>query len=323
MGASLTSSRASVRASTTGLSGDPRGSAVAACVVAALGAVALLWPLPETRAEGKLQTVRFAIHGPDGDRQSAIATWPSERPHDERWPIVIAFHGMSESRQGKEKGYRAWVERYGLGPAFEALLSGSLTADDFGGLVRKDELALVNQELSARPFRGVFAVGVYTPDLLAEVGHPEKIEAFASWVAKRLVPKIRDTFPVASQEPRQVSVDGVSLGGMVALEVGLRYPDVFGAVGAIQPAVRGREAELADRAQKAMAQKPQTLRLLSSDHDPLLPVTRKLSDELRARHVAHTLVVTPGEHDYAFNQGPGSIELLRFSERALRDLRAH
>ena len=89
----------------------------------------------------------------------------------------------------------------------------------------------------------------------------------------------------------------------------------------MQPAIRGREEQMADLAAKAMAQKPQALRLLSSDDDPLLPVTRKLSEELRKRHVAHTLVVTPGGHDYAFNRGPGSIEMLRFHDRALRENR--
>jgi iron(III)-salmochelin esterase len=112
----------------------------------------------------------------------------------------------------------------------------------------------------------------------------------------------------------------VSLGGMVALEVGLRFPDVFGAVGAMQPAVRGREALLAALAEQARSKQHQNLRLLSSDRDPLLPVTQTLSQELRKRHVAHQLVVTPGGHDYAFNRGPGAIELLHFHDRALREV---
>lgn len=298
-----------------------RGSSLAVFVAMILCIAAVGFTPASLRAESRLQSVRFAIHGVDGDRQSAIAVWPTERRQDERWPILIAFHGMGESRQGKERGYRAWVERYGMSAAFEALLSGALTRANFGGLVREPALQAYNDELKARAFRGVFVVGVYTPDLMAQVSQPQKIEAFAAWTAKRLVPKIRDTFPVVSQIPRAVGVDGVSLGGMVALEVGLRHPEVFGAVGAIQPAIRGREAELAERAKTAMATAPQGIRLLSSDQDPLLPVTRKLSEELRARHVPHTLVVTPGGHDYAFNQGPGSIEMLRFSDRALRDVR--
>jgi predicted esterase len=298
-----------------------RAFSLTACALASLVGVSLALPLPPGRAATKIQSVRFAIHGYDGGRESALAIWPADRPQNERWPMVIAFHGMGEAREGKDKGYRAWLERYGLGPAFEALLGGTLSKDTFGGLVRDDALKVLNAELKARPFRGVFVVGVYTPDLLAQVARPEKIDAFANWVATRLVPKVRDTFPVASQDPREVGVDGVSLGGMVALEVGLRYPEVFGAVGTIQPAIRGREAEFAERAAKAAAQKPQALRLLSSDADPLLPVTRKLSEELRQQHVAHTLVVSPGGHDYAFNRGPGSVELLRFHDRALRDLR--
>jgi pimeloyl-ACP methyl ester carboxylesterase len=265
----------------------------------------------------RVQTARFAIHGPGGGRESALAIWPDEKRKD-RLPILIAFHGMTESKKGPDKGYRAWVDDYGLVAAYEALLGGLITKETYGGLVRDAELLRVNADLKARAFRGLFVVGVYTPNLLAEVDQPERIESFARWVAQRLVPKIRDTFPVADAGVRKVGVDGVSLGGMVALEVGARHPEVFGSVGVMQPAIKGREAALAERLAKGQETAPQAIRLLSSDADPLLPVTRNLSSELRKRHVAHTLIVTPGGHDYAFNRGPGAVELLRFHEEALR-----
>jgi enterochelin esterase-like enzyme len=280
---------------------------------------AALWPLGSRGQGSDVQVLSFLVHGLH-ERESALAIWPRGRVNkNERYPLVIAFHGMGESRLGPQRGYKAWVERYGLEQAYEALLGGTLVREAFGGLVREAELNALNAELKARPFKGVFVVGVYTPDLLAEVDHPERIEAYAAWVAKKLVPKAQRMFPVVADQPRRVGVDGVSLGGMVALEVGLRFPEVFGAVGTMQPAIRGREAEFAERALRAQGSAPQSLRLLSSDHDPLLPVTRKLSDELRKRHVAHTLQVTPGGHDYAFNKGPGAIELLHFHDRALRD----
>jgi predicted esterase len=284
-------------------------------------AAAALWPASRGAAESRVQTARFSIHGPSGDRESAIAVWPAGRSK-ERWPIVVAFHGMGESKAGRDKGYKAWVDRYNLAEAYEAMLAGPLGKGSFGGLVRDAELARLNAELKAQPFKGVFVVGVYTPDLLAEVDHPERIEAFARWAALKLVPKIRDTFPIADAGERQVGVDGVSLGGMVALEVGLRYPEVFASVGTMQPAIRGREDALAELAAKAAQKAPQAIRLLSSDNDPLLPVTRALSEALRKRFVPHTLVVTPGGHDYAFNQGPGAIELLHFHDRALRQAAA-
>ena len=118
----------------------------------------------------------------------------------------------------------------------------------------------------------MFVVGVYTPDLLAEVAHPEHIDAYAELGREEARPQGADHVSRSRARRRaSVGVDGVSLGGMVALEVGLRYPEVFGAVGTMQPAIRGREAELAERG-RGRRGKPHhsTLRLLSSDDDPLL-----------------------------------------------------
>jgi iron(III)-salmochelin esterase len=272
----------------------------------------------EVTATDNVQVVRFLVHGLR-DRESALGIWPRGRlGKTERYPLLIAFHGKGESKLGPERGYKAWLDRYGLLPAYEALLGGLLVRSAFGGLVRDAELKAINADLKAHPFKGVFVVAVYTPDLLAEVDKPERIQAYAEWVAKKLVPKAQRMFPVVDDTARRVGVDGVSLGGMVALEVGLRFPEVFGSVGAMQPAIRGREVEFAERAAQAQSVAPQALRLLSSDKDPFLPATRTLSDELRKRHVSHTLQVMPGAHDYAFNQGPGAIELLHFHDRALR-----
>jgi iron(III)-salmochelin esterase len=274
------------------------------------------WPVA---AASPLTSQRFSVEGPKGVREQVIALWAPPKQEREQLPIVIAFHGKGESVLGPARGYAAWVDRYGLGNAYGALLAPPVTSAAFGGLVREKELAALNAELRAHAFRGVLAVGVYTPDLLPEVPGSEALESYASWVADVLVPHVQKTLPVASTEPRQVGVDGVSLGGMVALEVGLRRPQVFGAVGTMQPAIRGREVAIADLAAQARATQHQRIRLLSSDADPLLPVTRTLSRELRKRHVAHQLLVTPGGHDYAFNRGPGAVELLHFHDRALRD----
>jgi hypothetical protein len=281
---------------------------------------------PQVQAdEARTSTLRFEVPSRPGETrvgaepEQAIAIWSTPVSVDEKLPLVIAFHGRGESALGPARGYAAWVELYGLNKAYTALLGGPLTRAAFGGLVREGELSALNAELRARAFQGVVTVGVYTPDLLADVGKPEKIARYATWVARTLLPAVQQKVTVASRVPRQVGVDGVSLGGMVALEVGLRFPDVFGAVGTMQPAVRGRESQLADLAEQARTtQQRQVLRLLSSDADPLLPVTQELSQELRKRRIAHQLIVTPGGHDYAFNRGPGAIELLHFHDRALR-----
>lgn len=107
------------------------------------------------------------------------------------------------------------------------------------------------------------------------------------------------------------------MGGRVALEVGFSHPEAFGAVGGIQPAIRGDEEALATMAAEAARANPARVRLLSSDGDPFLEPTRRLSAALGERQLAHTLTVVPGPHDYAFNRGPGSLELLLFHDRAL------
>jgi len=279
----------------------------------------LLWPLaPKVRSDSTLtQTARFGVKGPDGSDQVGVGVWPRKRDPGERFPIVIAFHGMTEAKSGPERGFSAWPDKYGLIDAYEALLAPPLTKGAFGGLVREPELLALNAELAARAVQGVFVVGIYTPDLLVDSGREAKLAAYADWVATVLVPRVRDVFPVTSVAERSVGVDGVSLGGMVSLEVGVRHPEVFGAIGSMQPAIRGGEASMADRLARAAAAHPLQIRLLSSDDDPLLPVTRKLSSELRKRQVAHSLLVSPGGHDYAFNRGPGAIELVRFQDRAL------
>ena len=268
----------------------------------------------EGLAPKTVASLRFDVRGPDGAPQRALAVWPIPMAPSEKLPIVLAFHGKGESQLGPERGYAAWIERYGLRKAYDALLGGPLGAAAFGGLVREGELAAVNRGLRIQPFRGVLVIGVYTPDVAPA---SDQLDHFATWVARELVPQLQRRFPFASNAPREVGIDGVSLGGRLALEIGLRFPDVFGSVGTMQPAISGREAQLADLAQRARA-RPQRLRLLSSDDDPYLPATRNLSRELRSRRIAHDLVVTPGAHDYAFNRGPAAIGLLRFHDLALR-----
>jgi enterochelin esterase-like enzyme len=120
-------------------------------------------------------------------------------------------------------------------------------------------------------------------------------------------------------------IDGVSLGGVTALRIGLTFPDVFGAVGGIQPALgEGQNAEWTALAVAARAARPALkLRLLTSHDDYFHDTVTSLSSAWHAAGVTHDFADVPGPHDYVFNRGPGSIELLLWHDRALaRDARA-
>lgn len=229
-----------------------------------------------------------------------------------RLPIVIALHGAGEARRGPDRGFLGWVTDYRLPEAFGALARGHLTAADYGHMVRPDLLASRNRALHEQAFRDLLVVTPYTPDRMADLPGSAEIRTYGDWLAGPLLEAVRRQFPSAARTRAGTGIDGVSLGGMLALEAGLRHPEAFGAVGAIQPAVRGRVDQLAP-----LADGTQRIRLLSSDEDPFLGPTRALSEAMTARRVEHELLVTPGRHGYDFNRGPGGIELLFFHDRAL------
>ncbi len=297
---------------------------VAAAVV--LGLSTMVFP---TRAQFGSEHIHQAfvdLPGPDGDVQRAHVLYPRRSdslraPPGRRYPVVIALHGRGESAYEPTRGANAWLVDYLVPRAFGALSSGRVGRDqlqDFAAAA-PEHVARINADLAARPFEGVMLVTPYVPDLMAPDVSAERVDAYADWLAGPLLEAVRESFSQAARGRDGTGVDGVSMGGWLALEAGFRHPETFGAVGAIQPAIRGRERELGARARRAAADNaPQRIRLLSSRRDTFLPATRALSAVLREQRVPHSLVVVPGAHGYEFNRGPGSLELLRFGDRALQ-----
>ncbi|MBC7172968.1 MAG: esterase [Polyangiaceae bacterium] len=235
-------------------------------------------------------------------------------PPGGRYPIVVALHGRGEAAKGPERGLLGFSVDYRLPTAFGALARGELRRADYGGLVRDSHLEAANAELARTPFRPTAIVTPYVPLGLLEQGADEARARYTAWLAGPLLDHVRSAYPGLARGRESTGIDGVSMGGRIALEAGFTHPEVFGAVGGIQAAVRGDAETLSARVDPARAQR---IRLLTSDEDPYLGATRALSAALRARRIAHELVVTPGRHDYEYNRGPGSIELLRFHSSAL------
>lgn len=253
--------------------------------------------------------------------QRVLITYPRrgdrlQAPPGQRYPVVIALHGRGEALQGAERGYMGWANRYGLAEAFRTLQRGRVALSDYR-FARPAHLAYLNQSLRRRRFEGVMVVNPYTPDIGGEDVGSTLVTEYGDWLAGPLLEQLREQYPGAARGRDGTGIDGISLGGRLALEVGFRHPDVFGAVGGMQPAIREIEGELAQLAVQAAQVRPQRVRLLSSDDDPFLWATRRLSNELREQRLPHTLTITPGPHDYDYNRGPGSHELLMFHDRAL------
>lgn len=265
----------------------------------------------------------LSLEGPNGDRQRVIVAFPRRgdgrlRPPEGRYPLVVALHGAGEAARGPERGFLGWTLDYQLPKAVGALSSGRIGFPDYGGFVTERHLDAVNRQLRDEPFGGVMVASPYTPNLLEEDPGGNRIGSYSAWVGGPLLEHVRDELPAAAQGREHTGIDGVSLGGMLALEIGFSHPETFRTVGAIQPAIRGRVEHLAELAAAARRRgHEQEIRLLTSADDPFLGPTRELSERLRQLRVPHRLVMLPGPHNYAFNRGPGSLELLRFHDRVL------
>lgn len=90
-------------------------------------------------------------------------------------------------------------------------------------------------------------------------------------------------------------------------------------MGGIQAALQeGQNTEWTVLAQAARAKRPaMKLRLLTSHDDYFHDAIVGVSQAWRAAGVTHDFADVPGPHDYIFNRGPGSIELLTWHDRSL------
>jgi hypothetical protein len=242
-----------------------------------------------------------------------VPTWGGA---DARFPVLLALHGRGEAIKPPAEGAMGWPRDYALVRAFDRLRAPPLRDSDYEGLVDSNRMAEANASLAKRAFGGVIAVCPWLPDI-----HPAAtgdIASYTRFVLDVLLPRVRGGTPALSN-PEATGIDGVSLGGVVALRIGLTAPEAFGAVGAIQPAIaNGQNAAWTTLAQAARARRPDLkLRLLTSHEDYFREAIVGVSHAWNTAGVAHDFADLIGPHDYVFNRGPGSLELLLWHDRAL------
>ena len=273
---------------------------------------------------GAWSTASFPV-GPDtpeGERAFLLDPWAGASPAvapDAR-PLLLALHGRGEAGRGLDVGAAAWPNDYQLDRVHRRLLAPPLTARDLLEMTSPERLAKLNASLAAAPYRGLGLACPYTPHL--EDPSVEGSRPFGRFLVEQLLPRLRSE--TGSQVDRRATgIDGVSMGGRLALFVGLTHPEVFGVVGVLQPAIKIEEAPLISAlARAAMAKAPVRLRLVTSEEDYFLPAVRAASERLHADGVEHELLVVPGTHGYDFNRGPGGADMLLWHERVQRGLPA-
>jgi len=262
-----------------------------------------------------LKTTLWSFAG--GER--AVVIVPAHATAENRLPVVVALHGRGEALKGPAVGVYGWPRDYALVRAMTRVSAPPLRRDDYEGFVEPEVLARTNAQLRASPFRGLVVVCPYVPDIeLRKPSAPGALKAYGSFVVSMLLPRVRAELPVLDA-PEACGIDGVSLGGAVALRVGLAHPEVFGAVGSLQAAISDEQIDEFTRLAQAARQRRPTLalRLLTSRQDYFHSVISRTSAAWKKAGIVHEFADGPGPHDYPFNRGPGAIEMLLWHDRVL------
>ncbi|MEO8878036.1 MAG: alpha/beta hydrolase-fold protein, partial [Polyangiaceae bacterium] len=212
-------------------------------------------------------------------------------------------------------GALGWAHDYVLTRSYERISNPPLARADFEELVDDSHLTEMNGALATKPFDGLVIVCPYVPDL--DPFDTQKNSDYGKYLVDVVLARARNELPISSAR-EATGIDGVSHGGVIALLVGLAHPDIFGAVGALQPAFRpekiGQLTSLAALAKKTVLPE---LRLTTSHDDYFRAVIAETDASWTAAGIAHDFSDLPGPHDYIFNRGPGGLELLYWQDRAL------
>jgi hypothetical protein len=270
----------------------------------------------EREAPPPATVLEWDIDAPWGKDRAAIVV-PAGASAETRFPVLVALHGRGEAVKPAAEGALGWPKDYALVRAIGRVSNPPLTRDDFEGFVDPQRLTAMNVALGAHPYEGLIVVCPHVPDM--GPNEAESVRAVSALVIDVLLPRVRRELP-ALASPEATGIDGVSMGGALALRVGLAHPDTFGAVGALQAAIsEGHAVELTELARVAIKKRPSLkLRLVTSHEDYFRDAIRSLSGNWRYERIEHDFADLPGPHDYVFNRGPGSIELVTWYDRALR-----
>ncbi len=232
--------------------------------------------------------------------------------------LLVLFHGLGETTS-EALGIRAWADRYGLVAAARRLRRPPVerTLPD-AKFLTDERLGELNQTLAREPFRGLAIACPFTPNVFKQPSTFGALDRYAAWLADALLPQLRSKLELPSGA-EAIAVDGVSLGGFVSLEVFLRRPEAFGAVGTTQGAfgqnLVNTYAERIRAALERVGRRP--VRVATSSWDKTRVSSLNLAKELAARGVEVTLTVSPGPHDQRWLREVGSLELLHYYDRVL------
>jgi enterochelin esterase-like enzyme len=274
-----------------------------------------LAPADDAAAPDDLDIQEITTGGDARLSRRALVLSPRARHPGERWPVLVLLHGLGET--GNERlGLRAWSDRYGLIESDARLRRPPISRRHASPYLTGQRAEALNAEIARRPYRGFVFVCPFTPNVYKIHPTAGALDRFADWLVGTLLPIVHERSP-SLRDPASTALDGCSLGGYVALEVFLRKPEAFGALGCVQAGVSANQANLFARKLRATFDRvgPRPLHIETSSWDPSMKDHHAMSTRLTALGVAHDYEVLPGGHDQIFLREVGTLEMLFWHDR--------
>jgi enterochelin esterase family protein len=193
---------------------------------------------------GRGSSSRFSITGeapnPWDDRPVAKGTLHYETYFSVQQQRLRKFvvYTPAEYRQSNSRRYPVLV----LLPGTPGDESDWTIGGGFADVVFDNQIA----EKKMRPM----IVAMHASDILANGRRAENLKEFEPLLVKELVPEIKSRYR-AARDAASWAIAGLSLGGEFAMTVGLRHPELFGAVASLSGSMVERDFE--DRFGRALA----------------------------------------------------------------------
>jgi predicted esterase len=291
-------------------------------LLAGLGVLGL--SAADARAAKRLESTEFSLIdlALGGDLAFGRALLAVPRVLPERPEMLVLLHGLGETTE-QVTGARAFAERYGLLSAVARLTHPPLvrtdTAHDYFGAGRLEEL---NARLLQQPYRAPVVVCPFTPNPY-KAGGDEVVARFAGFVTGRLKAeaeqRVGATFPASRS-----MISGVSLGGYLAIEIFLKKPEIFCALGTAQGAFGPQQAARYAAGVAAATERVgrRRVEILTSSFDPYRRPNELFHQKLQQREQASRFRVSPGPHDQRWLNESGVIEMLLCADDVFAEQRA-
>jgi len=292
-------------------------SAFATCAVPAVAQARLDEALDEDTASG------FAIHElafdrPERAMQRARVYVPHELTPDQQWPVAVLLHGYAQAL-ADGRALSAWGSEYDALGAYRSLAHGQVPHTAALGPARAQA---ISDGLQTAPFRGMVLVAPVTPIPYFQRNLGQALTAYADWMQQMLLPAVAELAPI-STAPEALGLAGVSMGGLVGLELMWRFPERFGAFCGIQIAIKRSQAEpYAWLLQRAFGQlgsgHGRPVRVVTSTRDTYRWSNQAFYHALRRNHVEASLELREGGHTSRWMRNAGSFESLYWLDRTLQ-----